>query len=318
MMQNIENILDKNKAEIFLNKKSLAIFGEKQQIKVKAINRSYTYNPDSYNLQFVIEINKKERRLRLATSLVSKKKSDYQIMRYFYNDGFKGPKFFVPKPLVYFEDDNLLVYEDINSIKLTDLLNQNEDTLRVKISQVAELLMTIHQLPLPSFSIQDGNFFFVNFNQDIMSEYYPTLAQNLPAILNELKSKIDYSDLKFCHGDFNPNNLLFQDMIIHLIDFGSICYFVPEIDLASFFSHLRLMLNKINRLKIFGELKQNFFQVYRDYNQKNFYLLSLLIDLRLLEIAMIYKWFDYNESQISFLYSVFKQDLSKTTINIPC
>ena len=73
--------------------------------------------------------------------------------------------------------------------------------------------MNIHQLLPPSFSIADGNFLFANFNREMIVKYYPKLSQNLSSLLDALEDKIDRSNFKLCHGDFNPNNLLFIENI---------------------------------------------------------------------------------------------------------
>ena len=180
--------------------------------------------------------------------------------------------------------------------------------------------MIIHNLPQPGFESQDPNLLFEKFNNEGIASRYKNLANNLNIILAELKHRIIKNQTSvYCHGDFNPNNLIYQESTISLIDFGSTCIFNPELDLASFITHLRIILTKKKHFENFETLKNVFLQTYNSqnsYNQEHFNLFMAVIDLRLLEIAILYKWFDHNEEHIPIIYQYLKDDLRKISIEL--
>lgn len=303
-------LLDKAKAQDLFQKYSVEIFGSQSQIHVLDLKRSNTYNPDNYNIYYLLELDGNQRKIRLSTSRILSKKDDFLLMNYFFKNGFQNSQFIVPKPLAYLEQENIFIYEDVLGHKFSDLLSEIDD-LNSRVNSAATLLKNIHGIANPDFELKSSDFIFENYNYQLIEDAYPALRGKLAPLINGIKEKLIVSPLDFCHGDYNPNNLLFQNDKIVVIDFGSSCFLKKELDLASFLVHLEIMLQKINKASLFTELKKSFLSQYGSYNEDYFQSLSFVINLRLLEIAMVYPWADYNEETQPFIYNLLEKNMAK-------
>lgn len=303
-------LLNKITTQNFLNQNSKKIFGHEDTVEIIDIKRSKTYNPEAYNLLYKISRNNQIEFLRVSGSKIFSKKSDYLVMEYLFKNGFSKGEFLVPKSMAYFDKENLLFYENIPGRLLADLL---EDDCTKAISTCGNLLRKIHSIPIPKFVLFDTNLFFKNFNFKSIISRYPEL-KDIPKIVDKVKNRLVDNDKKFfCHGDFNPNNILINQNRIYIIDFGLTCIFHKEVDLASFLTHLRLMLKKNNRENNFENLKNIFLSNYGEYDKEKLNLLMALIDIRLLEIAINYKDSGYDEN---FVNAKLNEDVQNSKINI--
>lgn len=309
-MYNVDFILNLSQAQDFLNKNANEIFGRNDSIKLINIKQSRTYNPEAYNLLYKVNYGNQNELLRVSSSKIFSKKHDYLVMKYFYTNGFNNGPYLVPKPLAFFEEANLLFYQNIRGDLLRDVLEEDINSIEYCIEKSSRLLKKIHSLRLPDFALFDTNLFFKNFNFESIVSKYPEL-KNIGEVIGKIKNHLESQNGKyFCHGDFNPNNIILTKNNIYIIDFGLTCIFHKEIDIASFLVHLKLMLRQVKRDNEFDILKNNFLKNYGGYNERILNLLTTLIDIRLLEIAINYKNSGYDEG---FVCSCLIDDLEKST-----
>lgn len=306
------DFLNLESAQKFLNENIEFIFEKDVNVKLVEIKRSNTYNPEAFNLLYTTEINGEQKLIRISISLSLDKEHTFKLMDYLYENGFNQKPFFISKPLAYLKDENVLIYENVEGEILKSLLSENSEILRDKIIQSSQLLKKVHSTSLPSFPLFDTGMFFKNFNFESITKSFPILENKIEKIVALIKNKLILSEnVVLCHGDFNPNNIIFNNESIFLMDFDLSCSFYKEIDLASFIAHLRLMFNKINRDKDFEILKEIFLQNYGEYNLENLNLFLILIDTRLLEIAINYDKSGYNKT---FVYNCLIKDINNSRL----
>lgn len=307
-MKNLDFLLNQSHVEKILNQNSNKIFGENFPIKLISLARSHTYNPEAYNLLYKIDRNNHEEFLRVSSSRIFSKESDYQIMDYLYSNGFNHGEFLVPRPIVFLKEKNLLFYENVDGRRLTNIWNKGIEISKKLVSDAANLLKKIHAMPLPNYSLFDTELLFEKFNIESINNRFPELGNNkIRKIIQDIKIKLKKNNSKvLCHGDFNPNNILVVQDKMYIIDFGLTCIFYKEIDLASFLTHLRLMLHQVSQSDNFDILKNIFISNYGEYDDKKLSLIMTLIDIRLLEIAINYKQSGYDDK---YVFSCLNKDI---------
>ncbi|MCL5407204.1 MAG: aminoglycoside phosphotransferase family protein [Patescibacteria group bacterium] len=298
------------KAENFLNENSDKIFGYNCLVKINKIKRDKTYNEEgSLNLLYDLTINNRERLVRVSTSTFLLKEHDYNVMCYLYENGFNKSPFLVPQPFAYLKKEKILFYENIIGQKFADLFKQESINLEQHVKNCAILVKKVHSLKIPSFDLFDPRSLFEDFKFQEISKKYPK-TKNLNLVIRKIQSLLPKDKKNFCHGDFNPNNLIIQKNKIYLIDFGLTSAFYKEIDLASFLAHSRVMLEE--KQQLFEKLKKVFLSSYGDFDKTTLFLLMILIDIRLLEISIIFSKTGYNSD---FILECLNDDLKKSKIN---
>lgn len=304
-------LLDKNQAEKLLNDNAEEIFGTSDSITVKNIKRSKTFNLEgSMNALYDLKVGVKELRVRVSASTFLDKEHDYNAMRYLHENGFDQGDFIVPRPMTYLEKEKILFYENVEGERLADILDLDEAEFERCIKDCAVLARKVHGLALPSASLLDPQMFFDNFDFGMVNHYFPK-ANNLETIIKKLKSRLSEPGQSLCHGDLNLNNIIVRENSMCLIDFGMTSIFHKEIDLASFVTSLRLLLEKDEPL--FEKLKNVFLVSYGEFDQERYNLLMGLIDARLLELSIAHKGSKINTN---FVFTCLKSDLVLAKINL--
>jgi aminoglycoside phosphotransferase (APT) family kinase protein len=305
-------LLDKNQAESFLSDKSELIFGQKKAIRISEIKRSKTFNEEgALNILYKLELDGNLMELRVSTSNFLDKEHDYNAMSYLYKNGFSEGQFVVPEPVAYLKEEKILIYKDVAGSSFVDEFKKQEINVEQTVKACAELVKKIHQLKVPSFGLFNAENLFLNFKFDLIAERFPE-AGDLEQAISKIKGLLNTDSKSFCHGDFNPNNLLIRDGGIALIDFGMTSVFLKEVDLASFIAHLRQELTNSGQ-SMFEQLKNVFLTTYGSYEKNNLDLLIALIDARLLEISVIYATSKYDSE---YLFSCLEDDLAKLDISM--
>jgi aminoglycoside phosphotransferase len=303
-------LLDKNQAEKFLSDKSEQIFGHKEIIKLLAVKRDKTFNEEeSLNALYEFKFGGNLIKLRASTSNFLNKEHDFNVMNYFYQNGFNNPPFLVPEPVAYLKAEKILFYKDIEGQTLSDAISQ-KGSLEDFVKNCAQIARKIHLLQAPSFPLFEPTLLFQDFKYQLVASKFPK-AKNLGKIVEIIKSSLSDGDKVLCHGDFNPNNILVNKNIVGLIDFAQTTIYYKEIDLASFLTHLRQQLR--GNQTYFEKIRQIFLSSYGDYNKKTLGLLMAFIDSRLLEISVRFKTSNYDPG---FIFECLNSDLAKVNIKL--
>lgn len=303
-------LLDQNKAEDFLNIKSKEIFGHKSTIEIKDIKRSKTFNEaEALNVLYSLKVDDYDYQLRVSTSNFLNKSHDYNIMKYLYEHGFNQSPYCIPEPIAFLKEEKILFYKNVDGDILSQFL-QDKKLSNDIIENSAKLARKIHSLPNPPFPVFDPKLLFKDFEYELVARKYPK-AKNLNKIIEKIRISLPKEEKKLCHGDFNPNNLLVQNKNLCLLDFSMTTIFYKELDLASFITHSRLMLQ--NDKIEFSKLKKIFLSSYKSFNKHTLYLMMALIDSRLLEISIRFQYSNYDTD---FLYECLSDDLKQIGLNL--
>ncbi|MEI6039826.1 MAG: aminoglycoside phosphotransferase family protein [Candidatus Berkelbacteria bacterium] len=310
---NYDFLLDKIEAEKLLNDNCGIIFGKNVDISILEIKRNTTYNKTSWNVWYRILVDHKEMKIRLSASTIFEKKRDYQILQYFYNHGFSQGEIVVSRPIALLEDQNIFMYEDANGKTFKEGIDDEIDVLKTKVEKAALVLKKIHALAKPDFDLWYTKLVFnvESKNTDNLSEFYGEYAEKIVDLVLKIKEKLKAQEKTvFCHGDFQPDNLIFDIEKIYVLDFSLACLADREYDLAHFVTQLGVMMNMYGDPRNFDDLKKYFLDAYGEYDQEKLALYSVLACYRVLEVYR-----QVNEKRyLDFVLKMLKNNLEKSNL----
>lgn len=321
IINDLDFLLDKEKISDFLNQNALKIFSQEFNIQVLEIKRSHTYNPDSYNILYKISLSGQSKEIRASASRIvsNNKEIEFKILKYYFDNGFGSGEFLVTKPLAFFKDLNLMFYENIEGSVFMESLSEDLEKLSSKIKSSAILLKKIHQLPKPSFDLWQTDLLFVfqDYEKNALTKYYPKVAEKLDSIINSIKEKADkIKSSDFCHGDFQPANIIFSTGKTYILDFGLNCLLDREYDVAVFISQLRVMLKRYGDFNNFPILEKLFLETYGSFNEEKYNFYGALVNLRILVTFCISQGKENNLDYMPLVYNLLKEDLKNMDITI--
>lgn len=321
MIDDLEFLTNKKLAEEFLNNNANAIFDSMTKIEVLDINRSKTYNPDSYNILYKLKVGENIKKIRASASKmrVINKKNEYQLIKHYYDNGFSAGDELVAKPLHYFDEYNLMFYEDIEGEVFFKNLNTGIDVLKTKVVQCARALKKIHNLPKPNTALWDADHLFIyqSFEKNALKIYYPKLYDQLDTIVGTIKEESNnIKNDDFCHGDFQPTNIIFAKDKLFVLDFGMNCLLDKEYDIACFINQMQIMLRRYGDYGNFQKVRELFLTTYGEYDKEKYDLYAALINLRILVVFCITPALENNIGYTPFIYEILKKDLRNIGIKI--
>lgn len=296
--------LNNKDAEKFLNENSERIFGIPSKIKIIDLKLSFTYFP-ALNVSYDIERNGQNESIRLSASTKLSKQNSYKLMQLFQKNGFDKNGFLTPKPIAYLKDENILFYEELEGKQLSKLLDKSEATLIDYSIRSAYMIKKFHSVQKPVFKLHDHWKLYQDYKIDVLREYSGVgvdLVSTVRNIISFLKQQ--EKSYVLCHGDYNLNNILIDGSKTGLLDFDLCCLFWREVDLASFLTHLRF---EINNEDLFKKLKTTFLSHYGEMNNLILKKLTALLDIRLLEISIVYP---KSKFKSNFISECLKEDLT--------
>lgn len=211
--------------------------------------------------------------VRATAHINGSKKRSFEIMKYLYQKSLSGNFFQIPRPLDYLEKTKTLLYEKVEGVPLSILLETKKQKLNeLMFGKLAEFLFLLHSIKgikyrVKTFGKEDYKLIFWQIKKILpeFSKLIPSLKKI--AFLEKLKKPI-----AFLHGDFYPSNIIFGEKI-SLIDFDKSGRGSPFLDLLAFIYWFELP--KIKPLKLsFGEIekiKEIFLEKYCYLSKINFF-----------------------------------------------
>ena len=314
MNNDLNFLLDKEKVEAFINQRSQDLFGLADQVEIVEISRTATYNKSSFNILYKIRVGDSVKEVRASASQQISKKTNFELLKFIYENGFNSGKFLIAKPLGYFEDYNVMFYENIQGKPLISELATSLNELISKVKLCAQMLKKIHSLPEPEISLWDAdNFFeFKDLERGALQNYYPQITTKLDDILVNIKAKIDGKKTNvFCHGDFQPSNLIINQDEIYVLDFDLVSLLDKEYDIANFIGQLRVMTKRFGNFENFEILKKEFLSDYGSYDQEKYNYYETLVNLRILAIFCVSQGRENNLEYMPFIYELLKENLNQ-------
>lgn len=317
MDKDLNFLLDKEKVEEFINQRSQDLFGSADHVEVVEISRTATYNKSSYNVLYKIKVGDSVKEIRASASQQISKKANFQLLKFIYEHGFDTGQCLIAKPWGYFEDSNVMFYENIQGKPLMVELTDDPDELISKIKLCAQILKKIHGLPKPDIALWNANDFFEfkDLERGALQIYYPAVARVLDNLILQIKEKIDQKKLpSFCHGDFNPNNLIIHQNKIYVLDFDMVSLIDKEYDLVNFIDQLQIMTKRFGNFENFETFKKEFLSSYGDYDIGKYNLYNALVHLRILATFCVSQGRENNLEYMDFIYELLKENLNQIGI----
>lgn len=314
MNNDLNFLLDKEKVEEFINQRSQDLFGSSDHIEITEISRTATYNKSSFNVLYKVKVGDSVKEIRASASQQISKKANFELLEFIYKNGFDSGKFLIAKPLGYFEDFNVMFYENIQGKPLMVELATSLDELISKIKLCAQMLKKIHGLPQPEISLWEAdNFFeFKDLERGALKNYYPQIAGELDSIVTQIKDKIDHKKItSFCHGDFQPSNLIINQDKIYVLDFDLVSLIDKEYDIANFISQLRIMAKRFGNFENFKILEKEFLSEYGQYDLEKYNFYEALVNLRILATFCVSQGRENNLEYMAFIYKLLKENLNQ-------
>jgi|GEM_PF-1903464 len=301
-MKNLENLLDKNIVKDILlpYRKELQL---SENFEVREIKRFMVLAAETYVLSievndggqtYIFRGNASEKDSRSRSSLIINALNDIN---------FVDNHFFIPQNVVYIEDYNLIIYKQIEGEIFYKNLNIEPNLLEEKVKLCAQWLSKLHSSKI-SLNLPPYNF---TFERNHLLQDFPEIAQKLDQTVNEAKENLKSDQKVIIHGDFQPNNIIFEGQRIAVIDFNDAAYDSPMIDVAGFLCQLHTMLLRKADEGIFAKLSKIFLSEY----QKEILIgESMLNDLKIYQSLYYLKIFSsLNASNKSGVDTVSATDL---------
>jgi thiamine kinase-like enzyme len=307
-------LLEKETAEDFFTENSVAIFGQDLKIKILDFKRAYTYNPDSYNIFYHLSVNGAERKVRISTSRAIDKEPDFQVLDFFYQNGFNSGEILTAKPLAFIKEKNILVYEHVDGTVLMEKLNADFDILKGWIKQASLALKKIHALPRPDFETWDYHKFFHynNGERAALIKYYPEIEKSLDKIVAKISVLIENNMTQcVCHGDFQPANLLLADEKMYILDLDLVSIIDKEYDIAVFTNQLFFMIKRFGNFENAEVLKNIFMENYGPIDNKKIIYYEALINLKTLATYCLSQGREENTEYIPLAYQKLNHSLDQ-------
>ena len=307
-------LLNKTTAEEFLNQNSSVIFGSNEKIEIFDFKRAYTYNPDSFNIFYHISVSGQERKIRVSTSTAIDKKPFYDVLSFFYKNGFDSGEVLVAEPLAYLADKNILIYEHVDGTVLMEKLNSDLEILKKWIAQAGQALKKIHALPMPDFPTWDYHRFF-HYNggeRAALAKFYPEIEKTLDEIVAKISDLIETNiQPSVCHGDFQPANLLLADPKMYVLDLDLVSLIDKEYDIAVFTNQLFFMTKRFGNFENAELLKNIFMENYGEIDNNKIVYYEALINLKTLTTYCLSQGREENTEYIPLAYQRFTKSLEQ-------
>lgn len=297
--RNLDCLLEENWVEAFINKNSQQIFGESKEIKLLKIGRSKSFAPESFAMYYEISVNGEVINLRASASITQNRSLPFAAMQYVYDHGFDQGDFRVSKPLAFFEDLNLMFYTDVSGSMFRVLFSQRNDLERESLN-IGKMLQKLHSIS--KLEIVDKTHIW-NFDNKKILRYAPELSDAIVDRQNNSLEKIKTDETYFCHGDFQPENIIIGSKTF-MIDFGSVVSENKELDVACFVTQLDIMLKRYGDYTQFENLKKSFFLGYGEYDQELYEAYYSLYELEILQALIAIFEEDPNEDKNKIMEAI--------------
>lgn len=222
------------------------------------IDRILTWLPETYIIVYKISDNNKNIILRGNASKKISRRPSYQTIKHLSEHNLSDT---VPWPIVFIEEYNLILYKNIDGTSFLDQITNHikTDKLKKEIIASAEWLARFHRL---NFSLPIPNYEFQFFYQ--LENYYPNLYKNIETIKKENLSKIKTKKIITLHGDYKPDNIIFDQAQIKIFDFNETSLGNPMIDVASFLTQTKVMLMRFYDIELFKSCERIFLENYNN------------------------------------------------------
>jgi len=200
--------------------------------------------------------------LRGSSDPKEKRLKSYKILKALWDTGFNEGHFVVPKPLGYFPEDKILLYENYPALSLMQRFESGQNHFIEKIQSSLEWLATFHEnqnFPVPEIPADPKQ--TQEDEQHLtaaLCEKFPRQAERIKSVVEAVaiaeKSLLDPSKFILVHGDFQPNNILIGDGQIAVIDFNDALIYDELFDIEYFITQTEYIYKRCRGSNIADQL----------------------------------------------------------------
>lgn len=190
--------------------------------------------------------------------------------------GFSEGKFQTNKPLDYYPELRILLYQDFPGETLTDFITNKKNDIEMIVAKSAEWLLKFHQLKLKIGKVktfereaQEAEWFQMNYH--LLNNGLASSCESIMAKILKLKksfANVVEKEAVTIHGDYHPDNILIDGDKIGVIDFGGAWQFDPLSDIGKFLVQLEICFidNIITDKNLLQKLQDVFIKKYFQSN----------------------------------------------------
>jgi hypothetical protein len=196
--------------------------------------------------------------LRGSSDPSHNRRKSYDILKNLWTAGFdKGP-YVVPKPVGYFEDMHLLLYENFAAPSLMQDFERGEKNCPNTIANSIKWLAKFHETKLPklpkiydNFSIEQKK--FQRLKMALIEKFGDPngrISRAADTLLTTEQRLLRPERFVLVHGDFQPNNILSNKTQIAVIDFNDAFFYDELFDLIYFRVQTHHMIKRLRRMEL--------------------------------------------------------------------
>lgn len=200
--------------------------------------------------------------VRGSADQANKRKKAFRVLQTLRQHGFSHGPFQVPRPLGYFEEFHMLLYENFPGQTLMQQFQQGRNDFLPKIKKSLDWLACFHnskpQMAEEAHSgaedeLRDFKILIVHLCEkfNTQAERIDKLSQAIQTIQKEMLTPDKYT---LVHGDFQPNNILTDGQTTTVIDFNDSFLYDELFDLTYFITQTRFMFKTLRGQDLGEEL----------------------------------------------------------------
>ena len=249
----IDDLSDKKFVLDFLNRnrKKLSIKYKIHDLELRIFYKTRSERSKRLIIAYIFKEKEKEKeyiaKIRILKNNDLAKKA-WIVNKIIWNN-IKDNYKYIAKPLYYFEDYSVFIYESAKGKALNKILKEkilSKDELSEKIKIVAKYLAKLHKIRITK--IKESNFLY-NYNlmkqvdifyKDLKTDKFD-FCDDLLGIIKQTKQEIKkFLEIKksLIHGDFQVENFIFDKDNLKFIDFDLAEINDPLIDVGNFLAQI--------------------------------------------------------------------------------
>ena len=208
--------------------------------------------------------------LRASAKRRESMKETWEIMRFLYKKSLNLKSLRIPRPIIYCEKFNTLIYKEVKGESFVDLLNKGSFLeLKESVKKIGKLLADLHSLKVKKDEIRKAKFLKSKGYEKLLLEIgkiFPTFKKLfLKKEDFEFLDKVWEASSFFIHNDFYPGNIIIGKEKVFAIDFDRSGLGPFEMDLASLIGYFdfpeEIRSLKLSKNRIL-ELEKVLFETY--------------------------------------------------------
>jgi len=264
-MVNTRAIADQRTMEEFF-RRHLELFPEATELVSLVINphdENLVFDDTAVIVEYKLKLKKTDGSifnlvLRGSADAANKRLKHYQVITALRQLGFDQGPHQVAKPVGYFPEFHLLLYENVAGQSLYDKFQwADEQEWKQRIGEAIDWLVKFHsskikQLKEVKIDEKEETKRFQRLVADLVKKY-PSHQKAIERVAQKIKRDeqqlLDRSLFRLVHGDFQPDNIIFTDFppTTVVIDFNDAMLYDELYDLATFTTQVQIMLQKLHK-----------------------------------------------------------------------